>query len=581
MAFIQSLKRTFGFSNDDDYNEELPEEDSTQYVNPFRKETSSGQPTVQPEEKMEDTDKHVTVSNEELPMSIFDGVIAIFNQSLPDFVKKCVDVDAQRRYIYDSLDGSLKNYLAKVADDARRNASAKWNEERDMIQAELSSLREQSKTMEASRSEWKQQQLSLDRQKRALSDRIHDLEKQVTALEAEKEQYELETKSLVNKIKVAGVHEADAAAMREEVEELRRQLVTAKAEGAEACAAEIAGLKDDLASKDSIITGLNEKIVALNEQCEAAANGMANIERLQHSLADASEALRNRENEIEGYNKQITAMNAENTKLSMILNQLKAESSSKDDGYKRQIEELKNKVMVSDGMLAELNASAVVAAETITKKDEAIAGLEQAKKSAVDSLEILNDKYKILNEEYQSTREELEQSQHELKVVAEIQEQLDRFEDIKNKKDARITALQEENAASRAEAEELKNRVGQLEEERAMLKRTIEDNLVRQASTESDLRGEIEKLKADIETRKKTALKLDDIPDAEPAAPVKKRRRPKISAIDSTIDNSDWLIATPPADTSVKPTPSTSADFGYQEPERKPLPDSDAQMSLW
>ena len=57
---------------------------------------------------------------------------------------------------------------------------------------------------------------------------------------------------------------------------------------------------------------------------------------------------------------------------------------------------------------------------------------------------------------------------------------------------------------------------------------------------------------------------------------------PKISAIDETLDSTEWLIATPPKGMVAKTTGIASdADFGYQEPPRKPTPDNAAQMSLF
>ena len=66
--------------------------------------------------------------------------------------------------------------------------------------------------------------MSHDRQKRSFNDRIRDLEDKVSAVEAEKEQYQLEIKSLLNKLKVAAVYEKDAKAYKDDLENLRRQM---------------------------------------------------------------------------------------------------------------------------------------------------------------------------------------------------------------------------------------------------------------------------------------------------------------------------------------------------------------------
>lgn len=565
MAFFNSLKRAFGFSSEDEEYFDDSTEVTDEVINPFKSDLA--EPSKSVEETAEPEDEKV-----ELPMEIFDGVIAIFNQSLPDFVKQCVDVDAQRRYIYNSLDESLKTYLRNASDDARRRGASQWEGERQKLQKELGQLREQSKSLETSKTEWKQQQLSLDRQKRALSDRIRDLENQVASLEAEKEQYELETKSLVNKIKVAGVHENDMAAMREELDELRRRLAEAQETGGDALIAQIAELKEKNAEKETIIKSLNEQVEQLSSREEAVSTGETQLERLQQSLTATSEALQAKEEEIAGYAGKVTGLNAENARLSMLIEQMKSDAESSEASYQQQIEELKTKILVSDRMLSELHSSASSATDEMTKKDEEIASLLEEKKVATDSLEVLNEKFRLVNDELQTTRDELEQARGELQVVSEIQEQVERFEEVKNKKDARIASLQ-------AESQKLKDKIDYLENEKISLKRTIENNLVRQASSESELRREIEKLKADLEEHRVATPPMDDLP--APEIVKKPRKKTKVNAIDTSIDDTEWLMGTPPPDAVTKPASTPDPDFGYQEPTRKSHPENDAQMSLW
>ncbi len=566
MAFFKSFKRAFGFSSDDEEYFEDSNENTDEVIPSIRQESVE---TGMSQEVVDNSEDEKV----ELPLEIFDGVISIFNQSLPDFIKQCIDVEAQRRYIYNSLDESLKAFLQNATVEARRRGATQWDSERQKLQSEVAQLKEQSKTLETSKTEWKQQQLSLDRQKRALSDRIRDLENQVVTLEAEKEQYELETKSLVNKIKVAGVHENDMIAMREEMEELRRRLAQAQESGGDALIAQIAELKEKNAEKDTIIKGLNEQVEALSSREEAVSTGETQLERLQQSLTATTEALQAKEEEIAGYAGKITSLNAENARLSMSIEQMKSEAESSVSVYQQQIDELKTKIMVSDRMLGELHASASSVTDEMTKKDEEIASLQEEKKVATDALEVLNEKFRLVNEELQATRDDLEQAQSELQVVSEIQEQVERFEEVKNKKDARIATLQ-------AEALKLKEKIEHLEGEKISLKRTIENNLVHQASSESELRRQIEKLKADLEERRAVTPEMDDLPEV-PQPEKKPKKKTKVNAIDSSIDDTEWLMGTPPDDVVTKPASNIDQDFGYQEPTRKSHPENDAQMSLW
>ncbi|MDE5922864.1 MAG: hypothetical protein K2G79_05155, partial [Muribaculum sp.] len=78
-------------------------------------------------------------------------------------------------------------------------------------------------------------------------------------------------------------------------------------------------------------------------------------------------------------------------------------------------------------------------------------------------------------------------------------------------------------------------------------------------------------------------------PVSQPSETVPRKRRgrpkktmPRISAIDESMDSTEWLVATPPAGVAVKVAPPSDPAFGYQEPPRKPQPpENDAQMLLF
>jgi chromosome segregation ATPase len=368
-------------------------------------------------------------NGETLPLAIFDGVIAIFNASQPDFIKSCLDVEAQRRYLYQAMDDSLKEYLARIGDEAKQNALTSWAEERANLQSQLKALQQQCKQAEASQEEQQQQKLSAQRQKRALSDRIVDLEKQVAELEAEREQYELETKSLANKLKVADVRDTDLVAQRNE------------------------------------ITSLKER-----------------LRQAELTIAQKAEQLQ------------------------------KAESVPSESANETVINELKEKLHQ-----AEL---------TIAQKDE------QLKKA-------------------------MEPNPDDAKVMAEIQERLSHFEDVKRKKD-----------------ELLDKKTSQIEQQAAVI---------------SQLENEVSELNAQLAKAREQQIKTEAVKGEKP---IRKSRREdgtkpqkvKISAIDGNA-GIEWLLTTPGEDETVSKVVSSSqtdADFGYQPPLRKEIVvDNDAQLSLF
>jgi len=207
------MKRAFGFSvdeTDEDVLEEVEETDRT--TTSATSENSELYDSSEPSEPAE------------LPLAIFDGVIAVFNAAQPDFIKSCLDVEAQRRYLYQAMDSSLKEYLARLCETTRQKAMQSWGEERDRLQNQLQELQQLQRRAVESQAEQQQQKLSAQRQKRALNDRISELEKRVMELEAEREQFELETKSLANKLKVADVKDSDLMAQRNEIASLKERL---------------------------------------------------------------------------------------------------------------------------------------------------------------------------------------------------------------------------------------------------------------------------------------------------------------------------------------------------------------------
>lgn len=199
MSFFGKFKQALGFSESDDDEFYISSEDEKSQAT--NENTSSQNNITQ--------SNHNDSSSTEVPTEIFESVVKIFNESLPDFLKSCVDIDAQRKYIYDALNDDMKKYLSNLSAETRQRCDAKWKEERTRLQTEMAQIKEQCKTIEEQRGEWQKQQLSAERQKRALSERLHDLEKQVATLEAEKEQYDLENKSLLNKLKVSAVVNGD------------------------------------------------------------------------------------------------------------------------------------------------------------------------------------------------------------------------------------------------------------------------------------------------------------------------------------------------------------------------------------
>ena len=209
---FNKLKRAFGFSapDDDTLIQDDPEINSNQTID-LSESTSAALPDT-------------SIDIEQTTQKIFEHVVIEFNKALPAFLQNSIDSEKQQKFLFDSLDNDIKEHFKSLELQIMAKLDQQWRKERERLQSDLKQLELTAKDIDNKRADIKEKQLSAERQRRALSDRVRDLEKQIMTLEAEKEQYELETKSLVNKVKVSQVHEKELDSMREQIVSLQNEL---------------------------------------------------------------------------------------------------------------------------------------------------------------------------------------------------------------------------------------------------------------------------------------------------------------------------------------------------------------------
>ena len=305
MSFFKNIKRSLGFGGetDDELYADSPDtfDNEAETMSAGRRSNHHGDaaPIENPE------------PDPQMVAAIFDHVIATFNEALPSFIRESVDPVAQRRKLYEGLDASLREYISALGADARRRSEARFAAEQSEMRAEMDGLKAKAKEIEQQRFDIKQQQLSADRQKRALSDRVHDLEAQIVALEADREQLDLENKSLLNKLKVASIHENDADAMREQISDLQRQLLeqrnaavasdTAVPDNSAELAEELEKTKAELATTKTALeeakAALAEAKAAFDEAVAKEALSREMVTDMQRRAAEAREELDRRDSE--------------------------------------------------------------------------------------------------------------------------------------------------------------------------------------------------------------------------------------------------------------------------------------------
>ncbi|MDE6928793.1 MAG: hypothetical protein K2P06_08725, partial [Muribaculaceae bacterium] len=204
MSFFSKLKHALGFG--DDLADELmsdTEEEVAQSQAAIGND--AGSDTVEATAGEHDDSEF----SPQVRSRIFDHVVAVFNGAMPDFIRNSVDTNAQSEYIYNTLDESIKQYFDTFEVSLRQRMERAQQQHDQELNAEIERLRSESKKIDNDRSAIKERQLSADRQKRALTDRVHELEQQLATLDAEREQLQLENKSMLNKLKVAQIQGSD------------------------------------------------------------------------------------------------------------------------------------------------------------------------------------------------------------------------------------------------------------------------------------------------------------------------------------------------------------------------------------
>lgn len=528
MSFISGLKKAFGFGDSEFEESELEGVDAR--VTPLRERmeaesaavaspgevAGSGTASASMAPVPEVPATGVDMSASMVPDEIFESVVRIFNESLPAFLSESVDEKKQREYLYNALNSSMKSYIDGLHTMAIQQCSDMYETERRNLHSEMESLRVKARQEESENSEVKKLQLSAERQKRALSEKVHELEKQIATIQAENEQFQLENKSLLNKLRVSAV----------------TAIPTSEDTFAPASAAD------------------GEAVAALNKTIEALTADNEALKTEKESLKAEKEAL-------------------------------VAEAAV----YQTQMQQFAGKIAALE--------AALEAAERAAKEN--LIALDASRRKAT------------------SLQEQLDEANENLKVVEHLNTRMGELEEARRANDAaqlqqKDLIFQQKEALSALEIEKKElletitlkdNTIRTLEDQAGSLRKTIENNLYEHARAESVLREEIERLNSrrynmPAETKSEAAEEpaepvAENIPEVnipepiqEETKPAKRRgRKPKvrISAIDDSITDTEWLVAELPNKvTARKDAPD---EFGYREPERKPPHEHPAQMSLW
>lgn len=319
MKIIENIKKYFALGSDN-YEDQDPEtnEDSLTADDPEPK--ASEQMSVH-------TPVEVEIDSS-MREAILDGVLEVFNSALPSFVSSSIDPAAQRAELMARLDGSIKNYLDQLNSVAAKKAELHMKDVADAARDRSEHYKQQLENLEQQKNKLREQQLSADRRRRALSDRVADLENQLSRVEAEREQFQLENQSLLNKLKLADIQPGIIDDLKQEIERLRS--------GAPAEDPAVAqGLREELEEKDEKLAALKAELESsaarFAEERSKMADEVAEAQKVMDNIYELQEQMQKVEEVIRKRDEKIANLKSTVRKLKEDLNRAQAELKKKDE----------------------------------------------------------------------------------------------------------------------------------------------------------------------------------------------------------------------------------------------------------
>lgn len=568
MSFFGSIKRLFGY---DDYDEEDSLAESGM-VQDIVDDSDNHQDKSSNNDNESEGVRFVTSSDAPVD-AIFAHVVDVFNKSLPDFLARSVNPEEQKKYLFDTLDKSVKEYLAALERSVEEKARRRGEQEREKLRNQIAVLQEREAKNEEKCTESKNMQLSAERQKRALAERVHDLENKLNELEAEREQLDLEKRSLLNKIKVNSVQDGDNEALRAQIAELRTQLEEARRSQVEPLASkadeeELENLRKEIETLKSETEKLTVEVETERRKAEelksaeAAAAGLAEQyklggEQAEKEKEEVSRSLAKAKEELSVKNKEIN-------ELQKRINDFIIDAKS-----------LKDRIAAVDADKAEVETRLVAIQGELDAAKKEILELEAARHTAVDFEAVKKEKDDKISA-LQTQNERLENEIVSLeKAAAENSALQSAAEDGLKKEITHLKQMVDDLSGKISGEEDLKREIARLEKESARLESEVERYREKAALSQVKepkalkLATESEPDSKEVEDR----LKEGDVVQEDESSYGNEY-------IDELLEDTDWFTPAP-IDTDFSKKHDDVSEFGYREPAKKPRQDDEAQLSLF
>ncbi len=413
MSIFKNAMKALGFSGEDD---ELDLPYTAENI------TNACAPEPEKTESVEESQPDKTIAqgstDPQLPDSLLEIIVEILNRSLPDYVVASIDKEAEKKYLYQQLGAPFKKFVEEANSHARTQMSQKWKNEQENLKKELEATRAKLKELEEQRNAMQSAQLSAERQKRAVTEKMHELEARIATMEAEREQFELENKSLVNKLKVANVHQDELDNSREEHTRLMAEVNKQKVRIAE------------LEQQQADIQKLNEELEQLRHDIEQSEPQENEAEK---QLAVAQQNLEQQRNTIEQLTQQLQEVQAQLAQAqaaSITIAEIEAKCQKAE-------QEILSKKSETETLVAKLKAQEDANQELQARIEELLAQQQEAQVLAQANTD------KATSQEVEALKGELEQAHTMLAALRnQRQELLAQIDDLKQAQAAPLPVVE-------------------------------------------------------------------------------------------------------------------------------------------
>lgn len=524
MTFLKNIKQMFGFDDNSIYEDEKDNVNTEYkpYINPFKNEKQETANTaVAEDKKSEQTEADF---DKAIHDEIKDKIIDIINASLPEFIKGCVDRDAELKYINEEFGTTFSTYTQNIRQAIEERAKSEWISERMNLEKRLQESGKKAEESTAKMEELRARITSLDRQKIALNERINQYENKVATAEAEREQYHLECKSLMNKLKVASVNEEEINKLREENTQmlqectslrndiimLRKEALNAKnnpatlAEDAE----KMAALQQQLETANAEKVQLEQRITELENaagnvpQPEIAQQLQAEIQKISDELYAAQVQLIEAQEKNQPLEQEVASLK-ESLAVAAHSSQETATALAAKDAEITLLKEQINQA----GETAKLNDEFAVEFDQM-KTD--LAAAQQAVAESATVLSTKDSEIEALKAQLENANKAIAEKDAEAENIQELKALLQQADEINTKSSTQLSAKDSEIEALKAQLENANKAIAEkdaeaenIQELKALLQQADEINT--KSSTQLSAKdSEIEALKAQLENANKT-----------------------------------------------------------------------------